>query len=189
MKILLVSFFIGLLLFGCAPTAAPTISFRLTPVETAPAPTSTPIMHSKPFPSATAIQLPFNSQLSDDEYCKPPYAFLSVSDNSDISEEEIVYELTQIWLRRYASSDAPLFCRIDGFTIDKVSSDPELYTNAIEPKGDFMRTVLFSVKLIQIPTDWLSFAGELDRENWLHIGHIVAISKVSGGYKLEFAYP
>ena len=32
----------------------------------------------------------------------------------------------------------------------------------LEPKGDFMRNVQFSIKLIQIPTDWMSWAGEFD---------------------------
>jgi len=189
MKILPVYLFIGLLFLGCTPASAPTVSFKLTPAETAPPPTSTPIINSKPIVSPTAIQLPFNSQVSQDEYCRPPYAFLQVGDNSDISEEEIVYELTRVWLKRYASPDAPLFCRIDEFTIDKVYNEPELYTNALEPKGDFMRVIVFSVKLLQTPTDWMSFAGELDQQNWLHISHIVAISRVSDGYQLEFAYP
>ena len=181
MKIILVSFLIGLLLSGCTSVPGTTVQ----PVV----PASTPNLRQATVSSPTAIQLPFNPDVSSDDYCKPPYAILQVSDNSDLSEEDIVSELVRIWLKRYTSPDAPPFCRIAGFKIDKVYDDPTLYTAALEPKVDFMRIILFSVKLIQIPTDWMSFAGELDQENWLHSGQIVAISEISEGYKMEFAYP
>jgi hypothetical protein len=35
----------------------------------------------------------------------------------------------------------------------------------------------------------MSFAGQLDQDNWLHTSHIVAITKPSAGYTLEFADP
>src|SRR6266508_3289804 len=94
-----------------------------------------------------------------------------------------------MWLRRYKNPEAHPYCRIDGYTIDKVYYDPGVNSQPLEPKGDFMRMVVFSVKLIQIPNEWMSFAGELDQNNWLHVSHIVAISKTNEGYKMEFAYP
>jgi hypothetical protein len=139
--------------------------------------------------SATNIQLPYNLVTESADYCKPPYAFLPVADGTDISEDEIVYKLAETWLRRYQAPNAHPYCRIDGYMIDKVYDDPSIYSNALEPRGDFMRILVFSVKLIQIPNDWMSFAGELDQNNWLHMSHIVAISKTGEGYKLEFAYP
>ncbi len=75
------------------------------------------------------------------------------------------------------------------FTIDNVYDDPGIYSKVLEPRGDFKRVVVFSVKLVQVSSDWMSFAGELDQENWLHVSHIVAITRTSEGYKLEFAYP
>jgi hypothetical protein len=183
MKIVFVSFLIGFLFIGC--TSVP------VPATTVPSeqPASTPILRNNAVSSPTAIQLPYNPEVSSDDYCKPPYAVLQVSENSNLSQDEIVYELMDIWLKRYASPDAPPFCRIDGYTIDKVYDNPAGYSSALEPKGDFMRIVSFSVKLIQIPTDWMSLSGELDQENWLHTSHVVAISKISDGYRLEFAYP
>jgi hypothetical protein len=137
----------------------------------------------------TDIQLPFNSDVKNDGYCQPPSALLPVDDNNDISEDEIVYELTKIWLRRYANPNAPLFCRIDGYTIDKVYYDLSILSGPLEPKGDFMRIVVFSVKLIQVPSDWMSFSGKLDQENWLHLSQPVAVTKTNDGYKMQFAYP
>ena len=112
-----------------------------------------------------------------------------MEDGNDISEDEIVYELVKIWLRRYKQPAAPSFCRIADFTIDSVYDDPGIYSKVLEPRGDFKRVVVFSVKPVTVPSDWMSFAGELDQENWLHISHIVAITETSEGYKLEFAYP
>ena len=92
-------------------------------------------------------------------------------------------------MRRYNQPNAPLSCRIAAYTIDKVYDDPGIYSQALEPRGDFKRVIVLSVKLIQLPSDWMSFAGELDQDNWLHVTHIVAITETSEGYKMEFAYP
>jgi hypothetical protein len=151
--------------------------------------TSTPIFRQDLTPSPTNIQLPFNPEVKNNGDCKPPYAILPVSDNNDISEDEIVYELIQIWLRRYANPNADLFCRIDRYTIDKVYYDLSILSGPLEPRGDFMRVVLFSVKLLQVPSDWMSFSGELDQENWLHLSQPVAVFKTNDGYTMQLAYP
>ena len=140
-------------------------------------------------PSSTDIQLPFNSDSETNEYCKPPFAVLPVEDGNDISEDEIVYELIGMWLRRYKQDAAPPFCRIADYSVDKVYDDPGIYSQVLEPRGDFKRVVVFSVKLTQVPSDWMGFTGELDQDNWLHISHIVAITETNEGYTLEFTYP
>jgi len=173
MKILLLILWLPILLTGCKghpTTAIPSISVTSSP-------------------SPTDIQLPVDPTVRGDEYCIPPAAALPVEDGNDISEDQIVYELMNIWLRRYASDTAPDFCRIDGFTIEKVYYDPSLLNQPLEPRGDFMRMVEFSIKLIQIPNAWMSFSGEIDQENWMHLSQAVSISETSEGYKLEFAYP
>jgi hypothetical protein len=154
-----------------------------------PAATSMPEFTQLVAPSPTGMQLPFNPDTGSNEYCKPPYAVLSIEEGNDISEDEIVHELLKIWLRRYKQPEAPAFCRIADYSIDKVYNDPGVYSKVLEPRGDFKRVAVFSVKLIQVPSDWMSFAGELDQDNWLHVSHIVAITKTSDGYTLEFANP
>jgi hypothetical protein len=151
--------------------------------------TPTSIFRKDLIPSPTDIQLPFNSEVKNNGACKPPSAILPVSDNNDMSEDEIVYELTEIWLRRYANPNAPLFCRIEGYIIDKVYYDLNILSGPLEPRGDFMRVVLFSVQLIHVPSDWMSFSGELDQENWLHLSQPVAVTKTNDGYTMQFAYP
>jgi hypothetical protein len=181
MKTPVVCIFISLVLIGCNPVSR--VAETRTPHVSTP--TAAP-----PFePAPTNIQLPFDPGVTGDEYCKPPYATLPVSDGNDISEDEIVHELMGIWLRRYTQPNAPLSCRIADYAIDQVYADPGLSSLALEPRGDFMRMVDFSVKLIQVPTDWMGFAGELDQDNWLHVSHAVAITRTGEGYKMEFAYP
>lgn len=191
MNLPFISFFIGLLLMGCSATvpAATLPSITSTSTDTASPSTSTPIFRQALISTPTDIQLPFNPNVSNGEYCRSPYALLAVIENNDISENEIVYKLVKIWLRRYKQPNAPAFCRIDDYTIDKVYDAPGLYSTALEPRGDLMRVIAFSVKLVQIPNDWMSFAGELDQNNWLHLGHIVAITKTTEGYKMQFANP
>ena len=189
MKILLVFSLAGLLLIGCG--SLPALDTTPTSIASPGAEdvTATADLKQDPAPSPTDIQLPFNPDADSNEYCKPPYAVLPVEDGNDISENEIVYELVKIWLRRYKQPAAPALCRIADFTIDSVYDDPGIYSKVLEPRGDFKRVIVFSVKLIQVPSDWMSFTGELDQENWLHVSHIVAVTETSEGYKLEFAFP
>jgi hypothetical protein len=189
MKILFALTITGLLLIGCSSGPASDASpARLVPTR-AQAATASAAFEQDPAPSPTNLQLPLNPNIGSNEDCKPPYAVLPVEDGNDISENEIVYELVRIWLRRYAQPSMPPFCRIAEYTVDNIYDDPGIYSKVLEPRGDFMRVVVFSVKLVQVPSDWMSFTGELDQDNWLHVSHIVAITKTSAGYKLEFAYP
>jgi len=168
------------------------IGFFLIACTSIPVPEVAPPILATPtqiVPTPTGSQLPFDPNVSSDDYCRAPYAVLPVSDGNDISEDEIVYELVKIWLRRYIQPNAPAFCRIEDYSIDRVYDDPGVYSNALEPRGDFMRVVAFSVRLSQIPNYWMSFPGELDSDNWLHSGHIVAVTAVDEGYKMEFANP
>jgi hypothetical protein len=189
MKILFAFSLASFLLTGCSslPYQSPTVT--LTGSNATQAATSIPEFTQLSVASPTDIQLSFNPDAGNNEYCKPPYAILPVEDGNDISEDEIVHELVKIWLRRYKQPEAPGFCRIADYSIDKVYDNPGIYSKVLEPRGDFKRVVVFSVKLIQVPSGWMSFAGELDQENWLHISHIVTITKINEGYKLEFANP
>jgi hypothetical protein len=190
MKILSVFLLPGFLLVGCSSLAAqPITAVPATSLPTTKAATSALELTQFVVPSPTDIQLPINPDVGSSEYCKPPFAILPVEDGNDISEDEITYELVRMWLRRYKQPQAPALCRIADYSIDKVYDDPGIYSKVLEPRGDFKRVVVFSVKLVQVPSDWMSFAGELDQENWLHISHIVAITKTNEGYTLEFAYP
>jgi hypothetical protein len=189
MKIFIAFFLTGLLLIGCNSVPEPAAIVVLTQSTATQKATSVPEFTQFPVASPTDIQLPFNPDAGVNEYCKPPYAILPVQDGKDISEDEIVYELVKIWLRRYKQPEVPAFCRIADYSIDKIYDDPGIYSKVLEPRGDFKRVVVFSVKLIQVPSEWMSFAGELDQENWLHTSHIVAITKTNEGYKLEFANP
>ena len=189
MKIFLVFSFIEFILSGCGSLPAHSATAPSAVTIPSQSVTSAPEFTQFPLPSPTDIQLPYNPDAGSQEYCKPPYAILPVEENNDISEDEIVYELVRIWLRRYKQPEAPAFCRIAEYSIDKVYDDPGIYTQVLAPRGDFKRVIVFSVKLVQVPSDWMSFAGQLDQENWLHIRHIVAITKTSEGYMLEFANP
>ena len=189
MKILLVFSCAAILLIGCSPSPFEPGTAASTAIISIQTATNTSEFMQLPAPSPTDLQPLFNPNAENSEYCKPPNAVLPVEDGNDISENEIVHELLRIWLRRYLQDAAPPACRIADFSIDNVYEDPSIYSQELEPRGDFKRVVVFSVKPTQVSSDWMGFTGELDQDNWLHISHIVAITETSEGYKLEFAYP
>jgi hypothetical protein len=139
-------------------------------------------------PTSTEFNLPYNLVQESSEYCKSPYAVLSTNDAKDLSEDEIARKLIGVWLERYKKAEAHPYCRIDDYRVDEISFAPH-ESLPLEPKGSFSRTVMFSVKLIQIPNEWMSFSGEVDKENWLHTSHLISISKGDDEYTMFFVYP
>ncbi len=138
----------------------------------------------------TELQLPFNDQNEDwQEYCQWPYIQLATAEAQGMDEEAIAGELMDIALAHFKNPQAPGFCRIDDYRIDRVFYDEKTPLYPLEPKGDFIRTVLFWVKLVQAPNMWASFSGEIDTLNWLHTGVYVAVFRSSGGYTMQFANP
>ena len=138
---------------------------------------------------ATAIQLPFNDKNAEHEYCQLPDVELTGSEARGMSEDEIAGELMELLLDSFHSPQAPDYCRIDGYRIDNIYYDERTPYTTLQPRGDFMRTVRFSVKLIQVPSFWMSWPGEIDTQNWLHTGNNVAVFRSASRYTMQFAYP
>jgi hypothetical protein len=155
--------------------------------------TSTPLpptLESAPLPATpTAFQLPFNDQNVESEYCQLPSVKLSISDAQGLSDDEIAEKLMNLHLAYFNAPQTPDWCRIDGYKIDKIYYDERTPSLPLEPKGDIMRVVQYSIKLIQIPNFWMSLAGEVDQQNWLHTGANLAIFRLEDGYTMKFAYP
>jgi hypothetical protein len=162
---------------------APTISLpAFAPWPTFP--TTTP--HLTP----TEFQLPFNDKDVESEYCQSPAIKLSVSAAHGLSDNQIAGKLMDLWLAYFNAPQAPDWCRIDGYKIDKVYYDAHaLAYPPVEPQGDIMRVVRFSIKLIQVPNMWMSLAGEVDQQNWLHTVLSVAVFRSNTGYTMKFANP
>jgi hypothetical protein len=94
-----------------------------------------------------------------------------------------------LWLAYFNAPQAPDWCRIDGYKIDNVYYDERVPSLPLEPKGDVMRVVQFSIKLVQMPNIWMSFPGTIDQQNWLQIRADVAIFHSTDGYTMKFANP
>lgn len=103
------------------------------------------------------------------------------------NEDEIAGKLMGLWLAYFNAPQTPDYCRIDGYHIDEVYYDEQILI--LEPKADFMRKVLYSVKLIQTPNYWMTYQGVLDQQNWHHTGANVAVFRSDSGYTMEFAHP
>ncbi len=189
-KILIMVSLIVIILASCAPatkvfppkTAIPLSTSTFVP----PAPT---IESLQPLATPTEFQLPFNDKNVESEYCQYQSVKLSTSDAQDLSDDEIAEKLMDLHLAYFNAPQAPDWCRIDGYKIDKIYYNERTPYLPLQPKGDFMRVVQYSIKLIQIPNMWMSLAGEIDQQNWLHTGANLAIFHLEDGYTMQFAYP
>jgi hypothetical protein len=143
----------------------------------------------QPQATRTEIQLPVVYGSVEHEYCQSPSIPLPIADAHGLSDDEIVGMLMDLWLAYFNAPDSPDYCRVDGYQIDKVYSYEDLSHLPLTPKGDFLRGVLFSIKLIQIPNFWMSLGGDIDQQNWLHTGANVAVFRSDSGYTMKFARP
>jgi hypothetical protein len=148
-----------------------------------------PMRETSPDSIATPSQLPFNDTNFEEEYCQSPKVVLPHADAEGLDENEIAGKLMEQWLSYFNAPQAPDYCRIDGYRVDEVFYDERTPDLPLEPKGDFIRTVRFSILLVQMPNYWMSWAGEIDQQNWLHAGHNIAVFRTDEGYSFEFANP
>ena len=170
------------------PSPTPTVPPSKTPTPRVPTNTPTPQLS----PVATQNGLPvfeINEFTVDHKYCNSPEVFLPKTDAQGLNDDKIAQKLMELWLDYFNTLQAPSYCRIGGYTIDKVYYDERTPSLPLEPKGDFMRVLRFSIKLIQYPNFWMSWVGDVDKENWLHTGNKVALFRSSIGYTMKFAYP
>jgi len=187
---------------GCAPNANPSstpanplvalATSTITSEHIQLTTTSIPPTYSVPpnLIEPTPIQLPFVENFNRD--CNnPAVVHLPISDTLGMSEDEIAEKLMSLYLDSFNNPQVSGFCRIDGYRIEKAFYDSRLELPTFSPKGDFMRVVQFSVKLIQIPNTWMSYSGEIDQQNWFHISEALAIFKneIDGVYRMSFSRP
>jgi hypothetical protein len=165
-RVLFIATFTVLFIASCSSPAA-----GITPV---PSLTNTPLA-----PTIT----PTNNN------CYPSAVLLPVSDAQGVGEDEIVGKLMDLWLSYLQAPEAPDWCRIDGYKIDKVYYDEQTPYLPIEPKGDFIRQVLYSIKVSQLSDFWVSLGAEADQQYWYHTGANVAIFRYNNYYTMKFAYP
>ncbi len=172
-----------------------------------PSPTSTvpltatitpqPYVNSSPTAPPLAVatkhklpEYPINKFTVDHTYCVSPNVFLPARVAQGFSSDEIARALMELYLDYFNTAQAPDYCRVAGYVIDKVYYDERTPSLPLEPKGDFLRSVLFTINLVQLPTFWASWPGDLDIENsQLHAGMHVAVFREKDGYTMRFAFP
>jgi hypothetical protein len=194
---------LGILLFNsCAPvvrptptlipTSIPSVTATLPPTRTATPqhPANSPTPQLSPVSTENGIPVfEINEFTVDHKYCSSPEVFLSTSDARGFNDDEIARKLMELWLDYFNTPQAPNYCRVDGYVIDRVYYDERTPFLPLEPRGDFIRIILFSIKLVQYPTFWAPWAGDVDKQNWLHTGHAVAVFRSDDGYAMKFANP
>ena len=163
-------------------TVAPTLVSTFTPEATL---TPTETVH----PTSTQFNLPLNEHNYEGVYCQYPPVKLPIAEAQGLSEDEIAERLLEMTLAYFNDPEAPDWCRVDGFTIDGISYDELTPLLPLVPKGDRMRSVKYSIKLIQVPNFWMSLPGTIDQQNWLHTFADLAVFRQPDGYTMAFAHP
>ena len=177
---------------GVNPSPYPNIS------TASPTPRAIPTYHTYPTPipptyapvliSPTPIQLPVIEGNVEREYCDKPHpVYLPVSEAKGLTDDDIAKKLMSLYLNYYNDPQAPGYCRIDGYRIERVYYDESMKSPLVTQIGDFMRGVMYSVKLIQVPNLWMN-GEEIDQQNWLHTGVNMAVFRSKDGYTMKFVF-
>ena len=184
-------------LAACIPSTssgqAPLLNLPTATIVAEAVQSSTAMPPTPAEPTPTRIPLPrVEPPNVESAYCDhPPVVELSFSNAKGLSEDEIAEKLMGLHLDYFSSPQAPDWCRTDGYRIEKVFELDPKDAKPLTPKGDFMRVVQYSIKLIQFPSFYLSAPGEIDQQNWLHISQVLSIFiyELDGVYKMKFARP
>ena len=202
-----ISWFLLLLLTACAPfpvtqpigvTQPAATSSHLPTLPPQPLPsTSTPSPTVVIGPTRTPIQLPLELPTASVEQidCGGLYVLeLPVSELQGKDESDVVIKMAEIYLQRYTNPLLTAGCKVDGYRVDEIHTLTPAQAAPLSPKGDFLRGIRFSVKLIQLKSLWITYSGEIDQENWLHTGRVFAFSRIVNAsgqdvYRMEMAFP
>jgi len=160
---------LGILMFtACTPEAKPTPE---------------PVL-----PVSTVGGIPvfeINESTVDHVYCQLPDVLLSTTEAQGLDDDEIARRLMTLWLDYFNTPQAPGYCRVDGYVIGSVYAD----NRPVEPRSNLVRTVEFSLKLVQYPALWAAWPGDVDEQNWLHTNATIAVFRSDEGYTMRFAHP
>jgi len=172
-------------LASCAPVVNPSPYPNISTAS--PTPRTIPTFPKYPTPipptpiliSPTPIQLPVIEGNVEREYCDKPHpVYLPVSEAQGLTDDDITEKLMSLYLDYFNNPQAPDYCRIDGYRIERVFYDESMTSRLATRRGDFMRGVDYSIKLIQLPNYWMGAYGEIDQQNWFHISDELAIYRV-----------
>jgi len=184
-------------LLGCTPLTSseqvPSLNLPTATIVVEAVQSSTAMPPTPAEPTPTRIPLPRAEPPNvESAYCNhPPVVELSFSNAKGLSEDEIAEKLMGLHLDYFSDPQAPDWCRTDGYRIEKVFELDTKDAKPLTPKGDFMRVVQYSIKLIQFPSFYLAAPGEIDQQNWFHISQVLSIFiyESDAVYKMQFAHP
>jgi hypothetical protein len=180
-RIIRLLFIIVFTLLGVASCSPPAVGMMpasptLTWTDTLPHPTRIP---TQPAAAPTETRLPFTGYIYQGDYCQPLWSSfrLPYSDVQELSEDEIVGKLMELYFAYFLDPQAPDQCRIDGFTIDEVIDNERtqfMYVLSEYPNCDFTRIVSFSIQ---------------QKQDWLHKREYIVVLHYSSFYEMRFLRP
>jgi hypothetical protein len=136
-----------------------------------------------PYETSTPISL------ADETLCIYENLVLPDSEATGLNEDEIARKLIERWLIFYKDPKRPDRCRIEDFNITEISKDPSYLYEHLMPQGDFMRTVAYSIKYVQLQNIWVGSGKLIEKKHLIYTVKDMAIFHSDSGYTFKFAYP
>ena len=157
-----------------------------TKVVVPPTATLIPVLPNPTVQSTSTEQwLPYN-QNPGSTGCGEFTATLSVQETDGLSGEQLAKRLFEIYLGHYKSSTLGSQCGLDDFIVKSARLNASIDFLAVEQKVDYVGTVQYSVKISEVPSDWVAGNGNLEKDGWItDKGLIIGVSKVSDQYILK----
>jgi len=183
--------FFLLLCFVCISLAAciPALPVATaTPVHISPTmqPTITATAMPTSVPTATAFEwLPHNPNLSD-AGCEPFTANIPVQGTEDWKEEQIGSKLFELYLAHYKNPELGGRCRLEDYVIEEFKFDMIVAFLTKDQKMDLTFTVVYSVQIQEVPSNWVAGNGELAANGWIfHKFLIIGVTREDDRYVLH----
>lgn len=161
------------------PVSTKTVTPKLT--ETVP-PSSTALLQSTG--EIISSWLPYNPNISN-EGCNEFTAAIPIKDVKELSKEEIIKKLFEMYLNHFKFPNLGGRCRPEEFKIEDIHMDQIV---AFTAKNQWVETtawVEYSIKIDEVPSNWVAGNGELAPNGWIsHKRLIIGFLEIDEQYVL-----
>ena len=129
--------------------------------------------------------LPYNETPSTTG-CSEFMATLSMQEAEHLSKERLAKRLFEIYLAHYQSPNLGSQCRLEDFVVQSAKLNKSINFLANEQNVDYVGIVQYSVRISEIPSNWVAGNGELEKDGWIkNKGLIIGVTKVNDQYVLK----
>jgi len=129
--------------------------------------------------------LPYN-ETPNNTGCGEFIATLSMQEAEHLSKEKLAKRLFEVYLAHYKSPGLGSQCRLEDFVVEGTQLNKSLDSLANEQNVGYVGSVQYSVRISQVPSDWVAGNGDLEKDGWIrNKGLIIGVTKINDQYVLK----